>query len=421
MDLREAATRAPAWERRIYRAFGLEDEDDVAQAITWYEELARETAHPGVDVHLAILEGEAGRLDALRRRLDGWAPRQEPLPSLDALVRAAYLPGVAPPPPDVRLDDEAADLLPAGWFRDRLEIALATRGGDADGARPAAARLAARSDAALRRARLAIGTQLLAAVVGGGVLVILLCRGRPPLLSAVGTASIPPPWPAADGVAVLLRGGALGVVVMVGALGWGLLRSDRLLGATDVLIGGVMALPVLLLAARRLFRPWGLGARAGFGLGVAAGGGRRLVQVIPVVIALVLVGDWAIGAAAGLAGASGHWTEWFDEDLVFGGRAAMTATLAGAVVLAPLSEELTFRGILFVTLRHRLAWPAAAALSAMAFAALHGYGVAGFLSVWWSGFVWSWAYERTHSLWPAVAGHAAANLFATLLVVGVLR
>ena len=419
MDLHEAAARAPAGRRRIYRLLGLEDAEDLPQAIAWFEELARESAHPGVDAHLATLEAEGGRLDALRRRLDTWAERDEPLPALADLLRAAYLPEAAAPASALALGDEAGELVSPGWFRDRLEIALAVRRGDDAAARAVTARLAARSDVTLWRAQAAIGAQLLAVLLGA---VALAARvRRRPLLPVVGTAPIPPPWPGGLGGVVILRGAALGVVALTGLYVWDVMQHEHVLGAADVLMGGIMVLPVLALTYLRLFRPAGLGGLEGFGLAVVPGGARRLVPVIPVVIALVLVGEWVIGGVAGLAQASGHWAEWFDEDLVFGGRAAMATTLIGAIVLAPITEELTFRGLVFVALRRRFAWPAAGTLTALAFAALHGYGVAGFLSVWWSGLVWSWAYERTHSLWPAIAGHAAANLFATLLVVGVLR
>ena len=57
-------------------------------------------------------------------------------------------------------------------------------------------------------------------------------------------------------------------------------------------------------------------------------------------------------------------------------------------------------GCCSVSFRRRFQWGTAAMLSAALFALAHGYGLIGFLSVFWSGLVWAWAYERTGSLWP---------------------
>jgi membrane protease YdiL (CAAX protease family) len=422
LDVRDAVARAPGWERRLYAALGLESPSDLVQALAWYEQLARQSLDPGVDLHLAILEAEAGRLHAVRRRAEEWEGREEPFPSLALLVREAWLGETeGPEAPDV---DLAAEWLGDGWFRDRIEIALARRAGDRVRERLVTDRLAARGHGFLQRIRL-IGVALVLAVVLGMTAIawFVARRRRDPSALSIGTITIPPPWPGRLGVAVLLRGGALSALVMLAlpAVLPSLGRGERVAGVLDVLTGVLVALPAVVLAWRHLLNPSGLGLVEGLGFWLAPGGGPRLALAIPVVVAVVFVGDWAIGAVADLAGVSGHWTEWFDEDLVFGGGGAVAATLGGAVVLAPLAEEVTFRGLLFATLRRKLSWPAAAALSAVAFALLHGYGAAGFASVWWSGCVWAWAYERTRSLWPAIASHAVGNLWASLLLVGVLR
>ena len=61
------------------------------------------------------------------------------------------------------------------------------------------------------------------------------------------------------------------------------------------------------------------------------------------------------------------------------------------------------------------------AACAAIFAVAHGYGILGFAAVFWSGLLWAWAYERTGSLLPSMAAHAADNLMASLAVMLVLR
>jgi membrane protease YdiL (CAAX protease family) len=99
----------------------------------------------------------------------------------------------------------------------------------------------------------------------------------------------------------------------------------------------------------------------------------------------------------------------------------VAASLLGTVLFAPVLEEIVFRGLLYGTLRRRLAWPLAAAVSAAVFAAAHGYGVAGFGSVFASGLMWAVAYEKTGSLVPGIAAHAVNNMSAACAVLALLR
>jgi CAAX protease family protein len=131
--------------------------------------------------------------------------------------------------------------------------------------------------------------------------------------------------------------------------------------------------------------------------------------------------DVALGALGEPWGLGSHWTEWFDDDLAWGSGAAVGVTLVSSIIFAPVFEELIFRGLLYGTLRTRLAWPVAAASSALVFALAHGYGAAGFVSVFLSGVLWAWVYERTGSLLPPIAAHVANNAAVALTLTLMLR
>jgi membrane protease YdiL (CAAX protease family) len=90
-------------------------------------------------------------------------------------------------------------------------------------------------------------------------------------------------------------------------------------------------------------------------------------------------------------------------------------------VLAPLFEELAFRGLLFGTLRRKFTWSTSAVLSAAVFAIAHGYGLLGFVSVFWSGLLWAWIYEKTGSLLPSLLAHAANNLLVCFSILYLFR
>lgn len=76
--------------------------------------------------------------------------------------------------------------------------------------------------------------------------------------------------------------------------------------------------------------------------------------------------------------------------------------------LVPVVEEVVFRGALYLPLRRRVGVVSATVLTAILFAAGHGY-VWGFAQLWLLGVIFVALLEHTRSLWPAIAAHAANN------------
>ena len=421
MDLDEGIEHGPAWERAVYRLLLSDHASDVAEALGWYEELAAASFDPAVDLHLATLEGESGRPASVRRRVDEWARRPDPMPALARLVAAAYLPESLDTADAATLDDETlAEVLEPGWFRDRIAVRLAVRTGDAELLDRANASQAARSRPLLNRSRAMIVVELVLLVAGGLVLVRLVLRGD--RLARIGAVVLPPPWRGRVGAGVLIRGGALGAITLVALYFFTFTGSDRPFARVALGVATNAAfLPVLLLARRRLLEPSGVPFAEGLGLMPAAGGMRRLLFVFLAVLSLGQLGGVAIDLAGRRVGLTTHWTEWFDRDLAWGPPLVVGLTVLDTVVLTPVFEEIVFRGLVFATLRRRFGVSGAALLSAGIFAIAHGYGVLGFATVFWSGLLWAWAYERTGSLLPSIASHAADNLMASLSVVLALR
>ena len=416
MDIDAAVERAPTWERFVYRVLSTDPKDDLDEALRWYEELARESFDPSVDLHLAILEGESGRMDSVQRRTEEWRRRPDPLPSFAVLVGAAYL--------DDELADDAvpsiagalAELLEPGWFRDRIATRLAVRVGDRDLLAATTAAQEARSTRLLARTRATLAVEVVLIVVALVLLVRVAVRRR--AFDRISIVVLPPAWRGRDGIRVLIWGGAIGALLLFGSS----FMPERpylrvLLGATT----NLSFVPLIFLAWLFLVRPSGQTLREGFGLVPTSDGARRLVLVILTLLALGQLGEGALDLAGRWFGLSAHWTEWFDRDLVWGSRAVVGMTIFDTVILTPICEEIVFRGLLFATLRRRLGLAPAAVVSAAIFAVAHGYGTLGFAAVFWSGLLWAWSYERTGSLLPSMAAHAADNLMASLSVMLVLR
>jgi uncharacterized protein len=420
MDIDEAVGRAPAWEQFVYRLLSSDPAEDLDEALRWYEELARESFDPSVDLHLAILEGEAHRLDGVQRRAEEWQRRDDPLPAFARLISAAYLDEGIEGEGGADADAALAEALEPGWFRDRLATRLAVRVGDQ--ALLAAARTAQeeRSSRLLGRMRATVAIELVLIAVGLVLLARVLWRRR--AFDRVSVVVLPPPWRGRLGVRVLIWGGALGAITLTVLYLASSVGPER--PYSRVLIGAVTNLsfvPLLVLAYRYLLRPSGLGLSDSFGLVPTPVGARRLVLVVLTLLALGQVGEGLLDIGGRWLGFTAHWTEWFDRDLVWGSRAVVGMTIFDTVVLTPIFEEIVFRGLLFATLRRRFGVAGAALLSAAIFAIAHGYGVLGFGAVFWSGLLWAWAYERTGSLLPSMAAHAVDNLMATLSVILVLR
>ncbi|MDE0942457.1 MAG: type II CAAX endopeptidase family protein [Alphaproteobacteria bacterium] len=90
----------------------------------------------------------------------------------------------------------------------------------------------------------------------------------------------------------------------------------------------------------------------------------------------------------------------------------LLAMIMGVVLLAPLMEEMVFRGLLFGWLRHRFGIWNAAALAAVGHALLH-FDLGAMPGLFALFFFLAWIYQYSGSLWVPVIIHAIHN-FAVL-------
>lgn len=164
----------------------------------------------------------------------------------------------------------------------------------------------------------------------------------------------------------------------------------------------------------------GLSARE---IGFAPFAGRWILVIVGLMVGLRLVSgvfhfmltDTDVGRSVNIA-----------KSMLPGGFAWNAAMAFMIVVLAPLTEELFFRVVLFGSLTRFLPRIAAAVLSVVIFAALHTqYSlIGGWLALVLTGDVailgaaLMWLYLRSGSIWPSVLLHALNNgvTLAALLV-----
>jgi len=100
-------------------------------------------------------------------------------------------------------------------------------------------------------------------------------------------------------------------------------------------------------------------------------------------------------------------------------KLALGAMAVAAVIVAPLCEEIVFRGYLYPAAK-RFTGPATAMFcSALLFSLAHG-SLAMLLPLFLLGFAFAWIYERTGSLWAPIFAHFCVN-GSTVLIQFALR
>lgn len=100
-----------------------------------------------------------------------------------------------------------------------------------------------------------------------------------------------------------------------------------------------------------------------------------------------------------------------DIAVMFDGTSFPLALLFGGAVVAPVVEEVFFRGFIFAGLKHRWRWPVAAGVSAGLFAAAHVIPTS-ILPIFILGFIFAFLYQVSGSIWPAIIMHMLTNAVA---------
>lgn len=95
--------------------------------------------------------------------------------------------------------------------------------------------------------------------------------------------------------------------------------------------------------------------------------------------------------------------------------AAIIALIVTAIIIAPIAEELLFRGMFYRFLKDRISARAAMVVSAVCFGAIHG-NMFSFIPLTFLGMLLVRAYERSGSLKVPILMHALFNANATFII-----
>lgn len=182
------------------------------------------------------------------------------------------------------------------------------------------------------------------------------------------------------------------------------------LGHNAVLFVGLSLLVLALVAAGEAEPLRALGLREERPASRAAVGLTAILMLLPVIMLARLV-TFVYGPLIGIHPEA--------QDLVHVARTGSPLLFAAlaftGVVIAPIAEEILFRGFLYTTLRRYAPPLGAILLSAVVFSLVHGFAY-GFLQLFVIGFLLAYLYERTGSLVASIAAHAANNLYSFLVI-----
>jgi CAAX protease family protein len=222
----------------------------------------------------------------------------------------------------------------------------------------------------------------------------------------------PVPWTPKDTVWGLIGGLLLAIIVppLLVAPFDPELESDGALLAAQGMFDVLLLVVAVAMASGWKFRP--LGRALGL-LGLR----RFQLTAIGIMVATLVAYYIAAGLFATLVLKPDQ--EDIGGDLGVGNPSVLIAVTAVVmiVMLAPVAEELFFRGFVFAGLRSR--WPlwSSSLVSGLIFGLVHApTGITTVVPLAALGFALCWLYDRTGSLWPCVIAHAINNGLALALV-----
>ena len=426
-DLERIASRMLSFESRLPKLspfeqmmfrLGGQDGETQEQIIGWYEEAVDDQPKPLDELYLGIVYGEAGLTDRVSQVVAGWDKEWSTRGLFRRFLEAGYVHGKMVSGDYEVLQARLAEEVPTNWFYFQLSRRLAGHSGDRILESHLQSQFYQLTDPLLWKWRRLLVCEIV--LIGIGLIFFFrlgfACLTGRVLQKNTDREERRVPWTFREGMAVLARGGALTIVLMGMAAvmpdGSGILEDYGVL---------LLYLPSIILTSVLLCRPRKCSLLQEVGCSNVWQQFKSGLPLVFMVVSLGIVGDWLIVMGGEAVHTSVHWTEWFVPQLVWGSRMELVKTSMEFVVLAPVFEELIFRGILFTTLRTKFGFATSMVVSGFIFALAHGYGVIAFLSVLWSGCLWAWTYERTGSVIPGMVAHAVNNGLVVYSLVAFFR
>jgi len=411
LEFYEGYENTGAIERALHEfLFGTRSQVQQKTLQAYEEVLSYLQAHEATATPWAVLNTRARWLitvaelrdrDALRKALATFDNNPEEEVIAEA-VKYAYLSEYEGFTPEIFT---GATMVPNGWAKDRLRLHINTRLNNPYFINLFSERLHTNGQR-LRDHVMQMAMAIILVVITGLYMMIRYKVFYMP--SPWSTVLIEKPWRLLDGLLVACCAAVFGLLIWLGLH----LFSTQYFKPNFFTMWSTLfaSLPMLWLMHHYLLKPRGLTFKNAFGLSLNRQNIISFLTITGVLLALELSGIMLIGWGTWKLGLESHWASGIQERLVFGSNDIVFFSMINIILWAPVFEEIGFRGLLYTTLRARFSPTVAIVLSAIIFSALHLKSLNSFLSIFWSGLILAYAYERYHSLLPGIAIHAVGNL-----------
>lgn len=183
------------------------------------------------------------------------------------------------------------------------------------------------------------------------------------------------------------------------------------LGAIVLLLPGVSVGFLLIGGELLLFLPvWWLGLRPYRASWQSLGLRRFSLDSLAIGCGLMII-SWGINVIYALFLSVFSLTIQPDFSLLFTDVSSTWGVMIGGALVAPIVEEIIFRGFIFAGLRDQFGWKKSALISSLLFAVIHFQWTA-FLPILILGLIFAYLYQRSGSIWPAIFMHLSSNAIA---------
>ena len=298
-----------------------------------------------------------------------------------------------------------ATMVPTGWAKDRLRLRINTKLDKPYFINFFSEQLK-RNGKRLRQHLLQMALAIILVIITG---LYMMIRYRVFYIPSPWSSDLnDKPWDTLDGLLVALIAAVSGLLIW---LGLHLISTQYFRPNFFTMWSTLFAsIPMLWLIHKYLLKPRGQNLISAFGLNLNRFNFLPFLTITGSLLALELSGLMLIGWGTWKLGLESHWASGIQERLVFGQTDIVILSMINVIIWAPIFEEIGFRGLLYTTLRSRLTPTIAIVLSAIIFSALHLKSLHTFLSIFWSGLILAYAYERYRSLLPGMVIHGVGNI-----------
>ena len=298
-----------------------------------------------------------------------------------------------------------ATMVPTGWAKDRLRLRINTKLDKPYFINFFSEQLK-RNGKRLRQHLLQMATAIILVIITG---LYMMIRYRIFYIPSPWSSNLnDQPWDILDGLLIALLAAIAGLLIW---LGLHLISTQYFQPNFFTMWSTLFAsIPMLWLIHRYLLKPRGQTLISAFGLNINRFNILPFLTITGSLLALELSGLMLIGWGTWKLGLESHWASGIQERLVFGRTDIVIFSMINVIIWAPIFEEIGFRGLLYTTLRSRLTPTVSIVLSAVIFSAIHLKSLHTFLSIFWSGLILAYAYERYRSLLPGMVLHSVGNI-----------